>query len=153
MKKLAIIILSSIFIEVFAPPSPPLPTKEQSIEFRSLTQPFSPELLKETIHYYTLYPEIVYAQARLETGDFISNIFKENNNCFGMKLPKHRPTLAIGLNRHSAVYINWLDSVKDLRMWQDYYMDRGYDLNKLLSIYCPEKNYKRKVKNLMLNIN
>ena len=153
MKTILIFILSSIFYQLFAPPAPDVITKEQSIEFRSLTQPFSPELLKETIHYYTLYPEIVYAQARLETGDFTSNIFKENNNCFGMKLPKHRPTLAIGLNRHSAVYINWLDSVKDLRMWQDYYMDRGYDLNKLLSIYCPEKNYKRKVKNLMLNIN
>jgi len=46
--------------------------------------------------------KLITAQAGFETGNFTSVIFKENNNLFGMKLPKVRKTTAIGENRGHA---------------------------------------------------
>ena len=40
------------------------------------------------------YPHIVYAQAMLESGNFTSKIFRENNNMFGMKQARVRINLA-----------------------------------------------------------
>lgn len=71
------------------------------------------------------HPDIVYAQAILETGEFTSPIFKENNNLFGMKYVKDfksrypRPTTAIGSQFGHAVYNNWRLSVDDYQLWQD----------------------------------
>lgn len=43
------------------------------------------EGLRETLEYYDVkFPEIVYAQAQLETGNFKSKICKDNNNLFGL---------------------------------------------------------------------
>jgi hypothetical protein len=66
------------------------------------------------------YPETVLAQARLETGNFTSDIFKENHNLFGMKLAGKRPTSALGENRGHAKYRNWKDSVVDYALLQSY---------------------------------
>jgi len=65
------------------------------------------------------YPDIVLAQAKLESGHFTSIVFKENNNLFGMRMPKVRETTAIGENRRYSVYKNWRDSVEDYKLWQD----------------------------------
>lgn len=56
---------------------------------------------------------MIFAQAAHETGNFTSDIFKENNNLFGMKMPRVRKTTAIGENRGHAVYKSVEDSVKD----------------------------------------
>lgn len=63
---------------------------DQSYEIR-LEQPefllaSSPEgYLKDALNYYNItHPEIVYAQAVLETGNFKSRICKEYNNLFGL---------------------------------------------------------------------
>jgi uncharacterized FlgJ-related protein len=54
---------------------------------------FTPEKLKAYILELNIrFPYIVYAQAQLETGEFKSKIFKENNNIFGMKVARKRPT-------------------------------------------------------------
>lgn len=66
------------------------------------------------------YPETVLAQAKLETGNFTSAIFKENHNLFGMKVAEKRPTSAIGINRGHAQYRNWKDSVIDYALLQSY---------------------------------
>ena len=66
------------------------------------------------------YPETVLAQAKLETGNFTSAIFKENHNLFGMKVAEKRPTSAIGINRGHAQYKNWKDSVIDYALLQSY---------------------------------
>lgn len=66
------------------------------------------------------YPETVLSQARLETGNFSSAVFRENHNLFGMKVAKKRPTTAIGVNRGHAVYRNWKDSVIDYALFQSY---------------------------------
>ena len=66
------------------------------------------------------YPETVLSQARLETGNFTSAIFKENHNLFGMKVAGKRPTSAIGVHRGHAQYRNWKDSVVDYALFQSY---------------------------------
>ena len=66
------------------------------------------------------YPETVLAQARLETGNFTSDIFKENHNLFGMKVAGKRPTSAVGVHRGHAQYRDWKDSVIDYALFQSY---------------------------------
>lgn len=66
------------------------------------------------------YPETVLAQARLESGNFTSDIFKENHNLFGMKVAEKRPSSAIGVNRGHAQYSNWKESVVDYALFQSY---------------------------------
>ncbi|MBC8054079.1 MAG: glucosaminidase domain-containing protein [Sphingobacteriaceae bacterium] len=66
------------------------------------------------------YPETVLAQARLETGNFTSDIFKENHNLFGMKVAGKRPTSAVGIHRGHAQYRDWKDSVIDYALFQSF---------------------------------
>ena len=66
------------------------------------------------------YPETVLSQARLETGNFTSDVFKENHNLFGMKVAGKRPTSATGTNRNHAQYRNWKDSVVDYALFQSF---------------------------------
>lgn len=82
------------------------------------------------------YPETVLAQARLETGNFKSDIFKENHNLFGMKLAESRPTSAVGVNRGHAKYKNWKDSVVDYALLQSFIIARlPEDNNKEYRVY------------------
>lgn len=70
------------------------------------------------------YPDIVMAQARLESGHFTSIIFKENNNLFGMRYPKRRETVATGSNKGYAVYPNWKVAVMDYKLWQNRFIHK-----------------------------
>ena len=64
--------------------------------------------------------DIVFKQAILETGHFQSRLFTDDNNVFGMKLAKNRPTTAIGVNGNgSAIYLTWQHSVIDYMIWQN----------------------------------
>jgi len=91
---------------------------------------------------------IVYAQARLESGNFTSDIFMENNNLFGMKMAERRPTTAIGVNRGHAVYKNWRESVLDYALMQAAYY-RGLDektyLDKICSVYATDTTYRKRL--------
>ena len=64
-------------------------------------------------------PFIVSVSA-FETGDFKSPVLVENNNLFGMKLPKKRPTTATGENRGHATYNSLTDSIVDFYLWHRY---------------------------------
>lgn len=75
------------------------------------------------------YPETVLAQAKLETGNFTSPIFKENHNLFGMKVAEKRPTSAIGINRGHAQYRDWKDSVIDYALLQSFIIAKLPTLN------------------------
>jgi len=94
---------------------------------------------------------IVYAQARLESGNFTSDIFMENNNLFGMKMAERRPTTAIGVNRGHAVYKNWRESVLDYALMQAAYY-RGLDektyLDKICSVYATDTTYRKRLETM-----
>lgn len=80
-------------------------------------QRFKDFLLKAEINY----PEIVYAQAMLES-NLTSKLAKEQNNLFGMKFPRQRPTTAIKNERGFAKYLTWEDAVLDYRIYQKLYL-------------------------------
>ncbi len=63
------------------------------------------------------YPHITLAQAKLETGEYSSRIFKENHNLFGMREARVRINLAKGTQHNHAYYNNWKESVLDYSFW------------------------------------
>ena len=71
------------------------------------------------------FPEFVFAQALLESGNFTSKLARIHNNLFGMKVPSKRETLAIRKSKSGyAVYSHWRDSVRDYLLFQEYIMKR-----------------------------
>jgi hypothetical protein len=76
---------------------------EKIIVVDETSNKFSEEELIQLIKDLNMkFPHIVLAQAKLETGNFDSNIFKENNNLFGMKQARIR----------TYVYKKWGDLFK-----------------------------------------
>lgn len=99
------------------------------------------------------YPDIVMAQAKIETAHFTSKIFRENNNLFGMKLPERRSTTAIGEQYNHASYTSWRQSVIDYKMWQDKVLTkvksrRAY-LKYLSKYYATDKQYVKLIKQMI----
>lgn len=100
------------------------------------------------------HPKIVLTQAKLESANFKSKLFKSNNNIFGMKYPERRKTTAIGVNRNHSVYSSWKEAVIDYKIWQDTYAKKYIKSKKqylkYLSLYAEDKNYVNKIeKNLL----
>ena len=91
------------------------------------------------------YPDIVIAQAKLETGHFKSEVFKMNNNLFGMRHPLQRVTLSRGSNLNHAVYNSWQHSLMDYAMWYNKYCSKYQTkdevYNYLQRVYSTNKNY------------
>ena len=116
----------------------------------------SDEILSYILDLRIEYAYIVYAQARLESGNFTSDIFIENNNLFGMKVAERRPTTAIGVNRKHAVYKSWRESVLDYALMQAAYY-RGLSekeyLDKICSVYAEDSMYRKRIVEMMKNEN
>lgn len=110
---------------------------------------FSKANLKRLIYVLKIqHPDIVFIQAQIESANFKSKIFKENNNLFGMKMPKRRKTVATGINRGHAKYSSWQASVIDYKL-----MQKRYAHNKsrnqyfvYLRKYAQDPNYVNKIK-------
>ena len=109
-------------------------TKEQIIQEISFEDSVYNYILELNIQH----PEVVLRQARIESGNFKSRIFLENNNMFGMKVPNKRPNMASGNNRGYAVYNNWKESVIDYALYQVY---SGKNLSKEDYIKMLNDNY------------
>lgn len=84
---------------------------------------FSEEKLKQLlIDLNVKFPDIAFAQARYESGNFgknkNANLFHSNHNLFGMRVAMSRPTTNIGEENNFAIYENWVMSVIDYAFWQ-----------------------------------
>ncbi len=85
------------------------------------SQDFTYDLFYEYLNLISIRNKnIVISQSILETNWFLSDIFLENNNLFGMKEPRIRKTTAIGTNRNHAIYKHWTCSVDDYKLWYRY---------------------------------
>lgn len=69
------------------------------------------------------HPHIVLAQAKLESANFKSYVFRKNNNMFGMRFPRQRETVAIKDVGGYSYYETWMHSVIDLRLYYSAYLD------------------------------
>lgn len=97
------------------------------------------------------HPHIVFAQMRLESGNFKSDLAKNNDNFFGMKYPRQRATVAQGVDRGYAYYRSWSYSVLDYAIWQRRYasgLTEEEYLEMLSEKYAEDKAYVRKVKSI-----
>lgn len=77
-------------------------------------------LYLKIIHSDIKYPDVVFAQAIVESAHFSSDVFKRENNLFGMKHPAIRQTLSEGKGETGyASYNDWTFSVEDYKLWQN----------------------------------
>jgi len=133
-------------------------TKQFIIKEQLKENEFTPERLKEYILELNIrFPHIVYAQAQLETGNFTSHIFKVNNNLFGMREAKRRPTTNKGTENGHAYFENWRESVVDYAFYQAAYLfklktEKEY-WEYLGQNYAEDPNYIVKLKKIVENSN
>jgi len=99
------------------------PEEQPHIIYVADVDTFSEEkLIEYLIELNIKQPHIVLAQAKVESGYFTSDIFRENNNLFGMKEARVRAHTAIGTRRNHAYYTNWRQSVLDYALYQAAYL-------------------------------
>lgn len=93
---------------------------------------------------------IVYAQMRLESGNYNSQLCKTNNNYFGMKQPLCRPTLSIAETNGYATYKSWTYSILDYWMWQNRYANglTEQEYYEKLKCYATDIEYTTKLKQI-----
>jgi len=124
----------------------------QKIEMR-VEKPF-----KDSVKHYIKkvnikYPDIVYAQAVLESMHFTSDLFQANANMFGMKAAKQRPYTYKGVKRGYADYGgDWRLSVLDYALYQSAYMrklSREEYFQYLGRNYAEDPNYVAKLKSII----
>lgn len=102
------------------------------------------------------YPHIVLAQAKLESNNYSSRIFIDNNNLFGMKEAQVRINTAKGTQYRHAYYNTWQESVLDYAFWMATYGSKCkteqqyYDL---LNGYAEDPDYQAKLKNIIIRDN
>ena len=120
------------------------------------------EVIKEPVHSDSLklylkrinikHPDIVYAQAVLESASFSSDLYFSNANLFGMKPAKSRPYTYIGVKKGYAEYSHWKQSVLDYALFQSAFM-RGLSREEyfiyLQRNYASDTKYVRKLQAIM----
>lgn len=108
-------------------------------------------LYQELINHNIKYPEVVLAQAKLESGNYTSGVYRKTNNLFGMGIPERRSTCSTGSFKGKAIYTDWQSSVKDYKRWQQCCFKDGtivqyYEL--LSNRYAEDTLYAAKVKQI-----
>lgn len=139
-----------ILVIVITRPNKSLDISSPPLEIKDTLQ-FKDSILNELYNLRVQHPYIVYAQAIVESNNFSSKIFRENNNMFGMKMPNSRTTTALGIRFGYAYYSNWRDCLLDYALYQCIYFrnltEEEY-FKKLASIYAEDLEYIRKVKQI-----
>lgn len=91
------------------------------------------------------YPEVAFAQAVIESGNFTSKKFKKDNNLFGMKKARSRATLALNSEGNYARFNTWRESVIDYALYQSMFVrkikSRDAYISHLADSYATSSNY------------
>lgn len=129
-----------------------------SCSFVNAQIPSHSKVYQEIVSSGIKYAEVAFAQAILESGHFKSKVAKQNNNLFGMRIPRYRSTTAVGKLNGYARYLSWQASVQDYKIWQDNLFKRYPNMTKaefksyLNRLYSTSSNYMAKV-NAIINKN
>lgn len=123
LKLFGFVILSVLFLGVSISPIQRVYTyKTEDIYLVMDPGEFRENVLVEEIDRLNLpFPHITLAQAKLESGNYSSRIFKESHNLFGMREAKVRINLAVGTQYAHAYYRNWRESLLDYAFWSATY--------------------------------
>ena len=117
--------------------------------------PSKSDVYREILANDIKFPDVVMAQAILESGSFTSKLAKHYNNLFGMRLAKLRRTTAVGERYGYARYLSWKDSVKDYKLWQDVLfrkypnMTRNQYMHYINKVYSQSSSYASLVNNII----
>ena len=122
---------------------------EYSIGYWFINQP---EEVNDSILYIFLkdnnawYPEILLKQAKIESGNYTSNIYMNTNNLYGMKKVGKRQTTQLHNTYNGyGCYTNWCESVLDRMLWDAFYFKNEKPTKeeylKAMSIYAETENY------------
>lgn len=98
------------------------------------------------------HPDIVMAQCIEESGCFTSALFKEGNNCTGMRVPAQRPTLVKGSLYNHARFDSWRECIADYAIWQSIFargLTRDAYFAYLDRVYAERKGYSERLKNII----
>lgn len=110
------------------------------------------KFLKEIEKYSFKYPDIIVAQAMLESSHFKSPVFIENNNMFGMREAKVRISTSKGSNLNHAYYDTWKDCIADRALYEAQYLSklsREEYLIYLDKVYAEGKGYSRLINKII----
>ena len=117
----------------------------------------TPEEINDTVLYQFLldnnawYPDILLKQAKIESANYTSDVYKNTNNLYGMKkVGKRQTTQVNNTYKGYGCYNNWCLSVLDRMLW-DVFVFNGEKPSrekylKAMSIYAEDKNYLTKLK-------
>lgn len=98
---------------------------EKEVVFKKRNDSFSKERFFAEIDKYSFkYPDIIKAQAIVESGHFKSPVFLQNNNMFGMRQAVVRITLAKKTNLNHAYYNHWKECVIDRALYEARYLSK-----------------------------
>lgn len=98
------------------------------------------------------FPEILLAQAKLESGNYNSSIYRGNNNLYGMKECSKRQTTQTNIKNGYGVYNNWQLSVLDRILWDAFtFRERPTEDEyfEALKSYAQDTNYIAKIKSMI----
>lgn len=129
-------------------------SKVQIINLQKERSKFTKErFIEELKNKKIKYPEIVMAQAIIESGLGRSELFINNNNLFGMREARCRMTTALGSKNNFAYYQKWEDAILDMAFFQCSYLN---DINTeekyylyLSANYAESPAYTQMVKNIV----
>lgn len=97
------------------------------------------------------FPDILLKQAKIESANYTSDVYKNTNNLYGMKkVGKRQTTQVNNTYKGYGCYNNWCLSVLDRMLW-DIFVFEGEKPSrekylKAMSIYAEDKNYLTKLK-------
>lgn len=128
------------------------------VNIKDTTYNFSEDKLVDLLKDLNVkFPHIVLAQAKIESGNYTSKVFNENNNLFGMKEARIRIHTAQGTQYNHAYYQNWRESVYDYAFYQCRYLsslkteDEYYHY--LDKSYAEAENYVNSLKTIVIKEN
>ena len=103
------------------------------------------------------YPEILVKQAKIESGNYKSGLFKNSNNLYGMKIVGKRNTTQVGNYNGYGLYGNWCLSALDRLLWDEFRF-KGIkptkeEYLKAMSIYAETDSYHMIINGAKLDIN
>ena len=79
-------------------------------------------VLKELVKGKCILPNVALAQAKVETGNYKSEVCKQNKNLFGIK--KHKCQYVTGENLNHATYKTYKDNIKCYLHIQEHYLKK-----------------------------
>lgn len=127
-----------------------LETSEEEIQQQAIQEmSFEDSVLTYIEELNIKHPTIVLKQAKIESGNFKSKVFIENNNMFGFKKAFKRANTQIDTNRGYAVYDSWQDCVVDYALYQTYSaknLSREEYIIFLGKHYAEDPNYKNLIR-------